>query len=103
MNEGFVRRYLGIVVFLMSIVLAMLFGNWIECNYSSKGEVYKVEGEVITLRDGANELWFYETKNKEELREKDKVKIYFNNNNTERDRTDDTITKVKRINNKTTN
>ena len=78
------------------IILTFIIGLFIydkEANhYSMNGVVYEREGNVLVLLDDTDNLW--EIDDTKELKIGDKIKIEFNTNGTDAERTDDVITAI---------
>ena len=84
-----------IMIFIFAFFVLWLFVGFIENNYTLKGEVIFQEEDVLTVEDEAGLKWHYLTR--ERFEEGEEVKLYFNNNVTQRTRKDDELKKVKKI------
>lgn len=84
---------LGIIVTLMIVVLPPLADTY-QHNYSQVCEVYEVTDEYTTFIDPCGYLWDVTDT---DYVEGEIVKVSFFDNFTDFDRTDDEITKVKRV------
>lgn len=84
-----------IVLIITTIVFLsyLLFASVISSRYSKETVVRNVEGEIIVVEDKQGNLWEFRG---EGFKERDKVKVVFDNNNTETI-FDDEIIKAKKI------
>lgn len=84
-----------IVLIIATIVFLsyLLFASVISSQYSKETVVRNVEGEIIVVEDKQGNLWEFRG---EGFKERDKVKVVFDNNNTETI-FDDEIIKAKKI------
>lgn len=84
-----------IVLIIATIVFLsyLLFASVISSRYSKETIVRNVEGEIIVVEDKQGNLWEFRG---EGFKERDKVKVIFDNNNTETI-FDDEIIKAKKI------
>lgn len=85
------KKMFGALVLVGMFVLIGVVGH-IETHYSVEGKVTAVNGEYVTVEDTANYEWDFCG---EGYTVGQKVKIYFDNNCTDRTRKDDKIVKVK--------
>lgn len=81
------------VILFIFVALVLFMVSCVESRYSTKGEIVWIENSVATIEDQAGNLWEWEIEN-EDLKIYDNVKLYMDNNGTERDNTDDVILKI---------
>lgn len=84
-----------IILIIATIVFLsyLLFASVISSRYSKETIVRNVEGEIVVVEDKQGNLWEFRG---EGFKERDKVKVVFDNNNTETI-FDDEIIKAKKI------
>lgn len=81
---------------ICTFISLFIFICHLEHNYSINGSVYQMEDGIVTFEDISGNLWEIKTEGcKFYLNEK--VVLYFNDNCSNSDRTDDKITRVKKI------
>ena len=79
---------------LILLIMSCGVAGYMENNYSMDAIVLEKNDNILVLLDTENNLWEYETS---AFTVGDKVKVYYNNNTTDFDRTDDIIKKIKKI------
>lgn len=92
-----VKRIKGIIKgFCVSVlcVLCIIIIGYNNNHYTAKGTIEKVDNYTITIVDTTGTEWEYNVC--ELYNTGDKVKVYFSENKTMNNRTDDIITKIKR-------
>ena len=92
-----IRDFIMGVLFIGGLVLLLAIGGYIDTHYTTTAEVFNVEGNEITLIDGAGYLW--DITDRPDLHRGDFVKVKFDNNTTDYTRNDDKIISVKRLDN----
>ena len=79
-------------IIILAVVLGLLVYDRQVNHYSMEGVVYEKDGSVLVLLDDTDNLW--EIDNTKELKIGDKIKIEFDTNGTDTERTDDIITAI---------
>ena len=83
-----------VFIFVITVFLAyLLFASVISSRYSKEAIVTDVKEEIVTIEDKQGNLWEFYGKG---FKEKDRIKVTFNNHNTETI-FDDEIIRVKKI------
>ena len=89
-----VTNVVTIALIILCFVIAPSITGWIDTHYTMTCEIDEINGDIITVIDGTNNLWdFYG----EGFHKGDRVKVTFFNNTTDHTRYDDEIVKVKKI------
>ena len=80
------------VIIVIAIIISLFIYNRQVNYYEIEGVVYADEGSVLVLLDNTDNLW--EIEYTDTLKVGDKIKIEFNTNGTDTERTDDVITAI---------
>lgn len=92
-----IRDFIIGLIFVGTLVLILAIGGYSDTHYSTTAEVFQIEGNEVTLIDGAGYLWC--VTDRPDLHQGQFVKIKFENNCTDYTREDDTILSVKALDN----
>lgn len=92
-----VRDFIIGFLFIGGLLLILAIGGYSDTHYSTTAEVFLIEGDEVTLIDGAGYLWT--VTDRPDLHQGQFVKIKFENNCTDYTREDDTIISVKTLDN----
>ena len=88
------KEKISFFVALILFVLVLILCNYIETTDIKKATVTKVENEIVTLIDEDGEEWQVAFDN---FLVGDNVEITINNNHSDKDFSDDKITKINKI------
>ena len=89
-----VTNVVTITLIILCFVIAPSITGWIDTHYTMTCEVNEINGDIITVIDGTNNLWDFCG---EGFHKGDRVKVTFFNNTTDHTRYDDEIVKIKKI------
>ena len=92
-----VRDFIIGFLFIGGLLLILAIGGYSDTHYSTTAEVFLIEGDEVTLIDGAGDLW--RITGRPDLRKGQFVKIKFENGGTDYTRRDDIILSVKALDN----
>ena len=81
------------VIIILTVIIGLLVYDREMNHYSMNGVVYEREGNVLVLLDDTDNLWEI-TDDAKAFEIGDKIKIEFNTNGTDTERTDDIITAI---------
>ena len=93
-RERKVQRIQGLLLCL-AFFFCVALASMIEQNYSLRGTVLNYENKIVTVEDSMGKKWKVDCNKTFETGEE--VKVYFNDNNTYNDRSDDRVLTIKKI------
>jgi len=92
-----IRDFVIGFIFIGALVFILILGGYSDTHYSTTAEVFLIEGDEVTLIDGAGDLWCIT--GRPDLRKGQFVKIKFENGGTDYTRKDDIIVSIKALDN----
>lgn len=92
-----IKELFSVTLLILFFIIVIGFCGRMESRYSCVATVLSNEDNTVLLVDGAGYVW--ELVNRPEFKKGDFVTIYFDNNYTDYTREDDTVLKVKPLDN----
>lgn len=90
-----INKIFKVIIITIICIIAFIYMAYNNNHYTAKGYIDKIENNTITIIDITGKTWEYSIT--KDYNQYDKVKIYFNENKTTEDRTDDIIIKIKKF------